>query len=124
MGYHFYKCSTADCGGNKYVYHSCRNRHCPQCGVFQKQQWLEDRQRELLPTTYFHLVFTLPHELNSLILGNRKELFNLLFSASAKTLLTFAKKDNYTPGIISVLHTWGQQLSFHLEDAERVAVSF
>ena len=72
--------------------------------------------QELLPVKYYHVVFTLPHELNSLIMGHRKLLYKLLFDASAATLLTFAKDEKYlgaTPGIISVLHTWGQQLSFH-----------
>jgi hypothetical protein len=72
--------------------------------------------QELLPVKYYHVVFTLPHELNGVILGHRKLLFKLLFDASAQTLLTFAKDPQYLaaqPGIISVLHTWGQQLSFH-----------
>ena len=72
--------------------------------------------QELLPVKYYHVVFTLPHELNSIVLGNRRTLFKLLFDASAKTLLAFAKDPKYLdalPGIISVLHTWGQQLSFH-----------
>lgn len=116
QGYHLYKCSREGCGKYHYRYHSCRNRHCPQCGSFQKEQWIEERSRELLPTHYFHVVFTLPHQLNGLILGNRKQLFKLLFAASAGTLLRFAKDKKYlgaTPGILSVLHTWGQQLSFH-----------
>ena len=72
--------------------------------------------QELLPVKYYHVVFTMPHELNSLVMGHRKLLFKLLFDASAQTLLCFAKDNKYlgaTPGIISVLHTWGQQLSFH-----------
>ncbi len=72
--------------------------------------------QELLPVKYYHVVFTLPHELNSLILGHRQLLFKLLFDASSQTLLTFAKDPQYldaVPGIISVLHSWGQQLSFH-----------
>ena len=80
------------------------------------QAGIEARRQELLPVKYYHVVFTLPHELNSIILGHRKILFKLLFDASAQTLLTFAKDVKYlgaTPGIISVLHTWGQQLSFH-----------
>lgn len=116
MGYHLYNCTHDDCGKYHYRYHSCRNRHCPQCGAFQKQQWIEDRMGEMLPTHYFHVVFTLPHELNGLVMGNRKILFNLLFDASSQTLLTFARDKKYLgamPGILSVLHTWGQQLSFH-----------
>ena len=127
LGYHTYQCSDDECAQIKYQYHSCRNRHCPQCGAFQKQQWIEDRKRELLPIAYYHVVFTLPHELNSIILGNRKQLFALLFEASAKTIQCFAKDKKYLnaqPGFLSVLHTWGQQFSFHLENADRVAVYF
>lgn len=116
LGYHLYKCKEEPCGQLKYVYHSCRNRHCPGCGGMQQAQWIDDRRAELLPINYYHVVFTLPHQLNSIILGNRVQLYKLLFDASAKTLLQFAADKKYlgaTPGIISVLHTWGQQLSFH-----------
>ena len=116
LGYHLYRCSNEGCGEIKYQYHSCRDRHCPQCGAIKKQQWIEARMQELLPVKYYHVVFTLPHELNSLVLGHRKVLYKLLFDAAAQTLLTFAKDEKYLgalPGIISVLHTWGQQLSFH-----------
>lgn len=116
LGYHVYQCSNEECGHVKYQYHSCRDRHCPNCGAIKKQEWIEARMQELLPVKYYHVVFTLPHELNSLVMGHRKLLYKLLFDASAQTLLTFAKDDKYLgalPGIISVLHTWGQQLSFH-----------
>lgn len=116
LGYHVYQCTADDCGHIKYQYHSCRDRHCPNCGAIKKQEWIEARTQELLPVKYYHVVFTIPHELNSLVMGHRKLLFKLLFDASAATLLCFAKDKKYigaTPGIISVLHTWGQQLSFH-----------
>jgi Putative transposase/Transposase zinc-binding domain len=116
LGYHVYQCGNEACGHIKYQYHSCRDRHCPNCGAVKKQEWIEARTQELLPVKYYHVVFTLPHELNSVVMGHRKLLFKLLFDASAQTLLTFAKDPKYlgaTPGIISVLHTWGQQLSFH-----------
>ncbi len=116
LGYHVYGCTKSDCGHIKYQYHSCRDRHCPNCGAVKKQEWIEARMQELLPVKYYHVVFTLPHELNSLIMGHRKLLYKLLFDASSGTLLTFAKDTKHmgaTPGIISVLHTWGQQLSFH-----------
>lgn len=115
-GYHLYQCDEPGCGHLKYQYHSCRNRHCPNCGALKKDEWVEDRMRELLPVKYYHLVFTLPHQLNSLILGNRNPLLKLLFDAASATLLTFAADEKYLgalPGIIAVLHTWGQQLSFH-----------
>lgn len=116
LGYHVYQCTGDDCKHIQYQYHSCRDRHCPNCGAIKKQEWIEARSRELLPVKYYHVVFTLPHELNSLVMGHRKLLYKLLFDASAATLLSFAKDEKYMgalPGIISVLHTWGQQLSFH-----------
>lgn len=116
LGYHIYRCSHDDCAHVKYQYHSCRDRHCPNCGALKKQQWIDARMQELLPVKYYHVVFTMPHELNSIVLGHRSLLFKLLFDASAQTLLQFAKDEKYLgamPGIISVLHTWGQQLSFH-----------
>lgn len=116
LGYHVYQCSDDKCGEIKYQYHSCRDRHCPQCGALKKEEWIEARSHELLAVKYYHVVFTLPHELNSIVMGHRKALYKLLFDASANTLLDFAKDPKYLgarPGIISVLHTWGQQLSFH-----------
>ena len=116
LGYHIYRCSDDNCAHVKYQYHSCRDRHCSQCGALKKQQWIERRTAELLPVKYYHVVFTLPHEINSLVMGYRKLLFKLLFDASSQTLLRFAADPKYLqaqPGIISVLHTWGQQLSFH-----------
>ena len=106
LGYHVYRCSDEDCGGVKYQYHSCRDRHCPQCGALKKDEWIEARMQELLPVKYYHVVFTLPHELNSLVMGHRKVLYKLMFDASAQTLLSFAGDEKYlgaTPGIISVL---------------------
>ncbi len=82
----------------------------------KKEEWIESRMAELLPVKYFHMVFTLPHELNTLVMGNRKSLYNLLLETSWYTLQKFSKDEKYlgaTPGVISVLHTWGQQLSFH-----------
>ena len=99
-----------------YQYHSCGNRHCPCCGGMKRDQWIEDRMCELLPTTYFHLVFTLPQELRSLCMGNRKLMFGLLFKAAQHTILTLSKDEKYmgaTPGIVSILHTNGQDLNFH-----------
>jgi len=116
LGYHVYRCNNEDCGHVKYQYHSCRDRHCPQCGGLKKKEWIEARTAELLPVKYYHVVFTIPHDLNSLVMGNRRVLYKLLFDASSQTLLTFSADKKYlaaTPGIISVLHTWGQQLSFH-----------
>ena len=116
FGYHAYRCADSNCGAMQYVYHSCRNRHCPQCGNSKKEEWIEARMKELLPVKYYHAVFTVPHQLNSLFLGNRVAMFNLLFDAVSYTLLKFSGDEKYLgaqPGIIAVLHSWGQQLSFH-----------
>ena len=114
IGKHVYGCSH--CDHVHHQYHSCGNRHCPNCGGLRREQWLQDRHSELLPTTYFHLVFTLPAELRSLVMGNRKVLFGLLFEAGTYTLRKLGNDGKYlggTPGIISILHTNGQDLTFH-----------
>jgi len=102
------------------MYHSCRNRHCPKCQTAAKEAWRVTRQRELLPVPYFHNVFTLPHEFNSLILrseNNQRLLLKLLFDATAQTLLQFGRTElRGQVGFTLVLHTWDQQLRphFHL----------
>jgi hypothetical protein len=116
MGLHHYKCDDAACNHIHCQYHSCGNRHCPNCGGLKKEQWIENLTAQLFPTAYYHVVFTLPHEFNGLISGNRKEMFTLLFEAASQTLLQFATDEKYvgaTGGITAVLHTWGQDLSFH-----------
>lgn len=106
-----------ECGYDRYRYHSCRNRHCPKCQTLAKAAWLEQRQQELLPVPYFHNVFTLPHELNPLILAserNRRALLKLLFQATAQTLLAFGENNlGGKVGFTTVLHTWDQQLRPH-----------
>ena len=105
------------CGHERYRYHSCRNRHCPKCQALAKAAWLQKRQQELLPAPYFHNVFTLPHELNRLILAserNRRALWDLLFHAAAETLLAFGENNlGGKVGFTMVLHTWDQQLRPH-----------
>lgn len=116
MGMHRFQCNDPDCKHVHWQYHSCGNRHCPNCGSSRTEAWIDFKMTDLLPTGYYHVVFTLPHELNGLIMGNRSLLFKLLFQAAAHTLLTLAKDEKYLggePGITSVLHTWGQDLSFH-----------
>lgn len=109
--------SCPRCGYSRYRYHSCRNRHCPKCQSLAKAEWLEARQQELLPTPYYHNVFTLPHELNGLVLysqRNRRALWGLLFRAASETLLAFGRtKLGGTIGFTLVLHTWDQQLRPH-----------
>jgi len=106
-----------DCGWSRPAYNSCRNRHCPKCQTMAKEEWLEKRMQELLPVPYFHCVFTLPHELNPLILQNKKVLLGLLFKSVNETLQTFAKDPKWKLqgqlGFIAVLHTWNQQLNDH-----------
>ena len=116
LGMHHYKCDDASCQHIHHQYHSCGNRHCPNCGGLKKEQWIENLTAQLFPTAYYHVVFTVPHEFNALMLGNRKLMFNLLFDSASATLLQFGKDPAYlggTIGITTVLHTWGQQLSFH-----------
>jgi hypothetical protein len=105
------------CGERRYVYHSCRNRHCPKCQTRAKERWLAARRAELLPAPYFHLVFTLPHELNALAQGNPRALYAMLFAAASETLVEFGRNPRWLGGEIAatvVLHTWGQTLSQHL----------
>lgn len=116
LGGHRHWCDT--CGYERYVYHSCRNRHCPKCQTTATAAWVGARQRELLPVPYFHHVFTLPHELNGLILTserNQRALLKLLFDATAQTLLEFGRTtfDGGRLGVTLVLHTWDQQLRPH-----------
>jgi hypothetical protein len=112
LGGHLDRCDA--CGFERPAYNSCRNRHCPKCQSLAKAQWLEKQTSELLPVGYFHLVFTLPHELNRLILGNKKILLGLLFKAVSETLLEFGQsRFGGTVGIIAVLHTWDQKLQDH-----------
>ena len=104
------------CGTVHYVLHSCRNRHCPRCQGIDKELWIKDRKLELLPVKYFHLVFTVPHELLELFRYNRKQMYNLLFEQSWETLCLFAQDPKLLDaqlGAIAVLHTWDQQLRFH-----------
>ena len=128
--YHIEICRTAilgghteacdHCGFKKNSYNSCRDRHCPKCQTLVKEKWLDARKSELLPCPYFHNVFTLPHELNPLILNNKKVMLAMLFGAAKETLQVFAGDPQWRLvgqlGFISVLHTWNQKLldHFHL----------
>lgn len=105
------------CGVLRYRYHSCRNRHCPQCQTRAKEAWLAARRRELLPVPYFHLVFTLPHAINELAGCDSRALYTLLFGAVANTLNAFAANPRWlggTPSFTLVLHTWKQNLGRHV----------
>src|SRR6266545_7343581 len=112
LGGHLKQCDT--CGFEHPSYNSCRNRHCPKCQSLAKPSWLQKQTSELLPVGYFHVVFTLPHVLNGLILANKKILLALLFKAVSKTLLEFGRSRlGGQVGFITVLHTWDQTLKDH-----------
>jgi hypothetical protein len=105
------------CGALRHVYHSCRNRHCPQCQTRAKEAWLAARRSGLLPVPYFHLVFTLPHDLNGLAGCDPRTLYELLFGAVSDTLTAFAANPRWlggTPSFTLVLHTWKQDLGRHI----------
>ncbi|WP_162054538.1 IS91 family transposase [Pontibacter pamirensis] len=120
------RCRTADMGGHvdactgcgqvRLSYNSCRNRHCPKCQGRKREEWIQAREAELLPVPYFHVVFTLPGTLHQLALHSPRIIYDTLFEAAWKTLLTFATDSKHLgarPGMVAVLHTWGQTLSLH-----------
>ena len=115
LGGHVDEC--ARCGHRAAIsYNSCRNRHCPKCQTATREQWIAARQKELLPTRYLHVVFTLPGRLAPLVLQNKKLLYDLLFRTTAETLLEVARDPKHLGaeiGFFSVLHTWNQRLSLH-----------
>ena len=105
-----------DCGHMEFHNNSCRNRNCPNCQAILKEVWIDKRRSEVIDSPYFHVVFTVPQELNHLIYGNQELLYSLLHRCSSETLLELARDRKYLgaiPGIIQVLHTWGQTLNFH-----------
>jgi hypothetical protein len=114
LGGHVTQCDH--CGEVRYHDHSCGNRSCPQCGGSKRAAWLAKCQANLLPVPYFHVVFTLPHELSALALGNRELLYRLLFDSAKETLLEVAADPKHLGariGVLMVLHTWGQKLEHH-----------
>lgn len=114
LGYNISQCT--DCGHMEFHNNSCRNRNCPNCQAILKEIWIDKRRVEVIDSPYFHVVFTVPHELNPLIYGNQELLYSLLHRCSSETLLELSRDKKYlgaTPGIIQVLHTWGQTLNFH-----------
>ena len=114
LGGHVDACSQ--CGHQAISYNSCRNRHCPRCQTHVRERWIEARCRDLLPTAYAHVVFTIPRALAPLALQNKAAVYGLLMRASAETLLEIAadpKRLGAEIGFFSVLHTWNQQLQHH-----------
>lgn len=114
LGGHVDECD--ECGHIKVSYNSCRNRHCPKCQTMKKEKWLEERNKDLLPIPYYHVVFTVPSELKELMLRNKKEMYSLLFKSSSETLMELSKDKKYLGakiGFIGILHTWGQNIIDH-----------
>ena len=114
LGGHLDECTR--CGHRAISFNSCRDRHCPKCQTAARERWIAARQRELLPTPYAHIVFTLPRRLAPLVLQNKKVLYDLLFRISAETLLEVARNPRHLGaeiGFFTVLHTWSQQLKIH-----------
>jgi hypothetical protein len=115
LGGHVDECQ-AGCGFARVSYNSCRNRHCPKCQAMASARWLEGRMDRILPTHYFHVVVTLPHELGPLALRNKQVIYNLLFQAGSQALLELAEgyqRLRARVGFTAVLHTWSQELLFH-----------
>ena len=115
LGGHIEQCDQ--CGFERIAYNSCRDRHCPKCQTMVKEKWLNDRKADLLPCSYFHMVFTVPHELNPIILRNPKIMLKNLFTAVSLTLQAFARDPQWKIkgqlGFICILHTWSQKLTAH-----------
>lgn len=111
LGGHVDACN--ECGNITISYNSCRNRHCPKCQGKNREDWIKARENELLPVPYFHVVFTLPDDLNSLAMHEPKLVYDTLFEAAWETLYTFGKNKDVHMGMIAILHTWGQNLSLH-----------
>lgn len=114
LGGHVEQCDA--CGHQRVAYNSCRNRHCPKCQSLTRAQWLEQRQVDLLPVEYFHVVFTVPQEIASIAYQNKAVVYDILFRATAETLRTIAADPRHMGaeiGFIAILHTWGQNLLHH-----------
>ena len=114
LGGHVERCE--DCAHERIAYNSCRNRHCPKCQAAAARQWLEDRQAELLPVPYYHLVFTLPAAIGAVAFQNKAAVYDLLFRTAAETLTTLAADPKHLGariGLTAVLHTWGSALTHH-----------
>jgi Putative transposase/Transposase zinc-binding domain len=116
LGGHVARCENPACGHTEIAYNSCRNRHCPKCQAAASRRWLADREAELLPVPYFHVVYTLPSELRDIAYQNKRVVYDLLMKAAAETTLTIAadpKRLGARIGITAVLHTWGSAMTLH-----------
>ena len=116
LGGHLDRCDDPDCHRLHLSYNSCRNRHCPKCQGHKREQWIRAREAELLDVPYFHVVFTLPHELNTVCLCQAKEVYGMLFKTAWSVIRDMAANPKFMggrTGMVAVLHTWGQNLSLH-----------
>ena len=116
LGGHVARCENQTCGYTTIAYNSCRNRHCPKCQGAQAREWMEAREAELLAVPYFHIVFTLPSRIAAIAYQNKAVIYDLLFKASAETMLTIAADPKHLGariGFTSVLHTWGSAMTHH-----------
>ena len=116
LGGHVARCENAKCGHTQIAYNSCRNRHCPKCQGAAAREWLAAREAELLPVPYFHVVFSLPAQIADIAYHNKAVIYDILFKASAETLITIAADPKHLGariGVLSVLHTWGSALTHH-----------
>lgn len=116
LGGHVARCENDACGHTTIAYNSCRNRHCPKCQGAAAREWMEEREAELLPVPYFHIVFTLPAPIGDVAHQNKAVVYDLLFKASAETLTTIAADPKHLGArvaITSVLHTWGSAMTHH-----------
>lgn len=114
LGYHI--CTCEECGEEYFGYNSCRNRHCPMCQNYAREKWIQKESSYLLDSKYFHIITTVPYELNEIFLYNSKICYNILFKATSESILTLADDPKWLGakvGITSILHTWGQTMEFH-----------
>jgi hypothetical protein len=116
LGGHVARCENEECGYTQIAYNSCRNRHCPKCQGAAAREWLAEREAELLPVPYFHVVFSLPAQIADIAYQNKAAIYDILFKASAETMITIAADPKHLGariGVLSILHTWGSALTHH-----------
>jgi len=114
LGYHI--CTCQDCGEEYFGFNSCRNRHCPMCQNYRREKWIQNESSYLLDSKYFHIITTVPYELNDLFLYNQKICYDILFKATSESILELCDDPKWLGakvGITSILHTWGQTMEFH-----------
>lgn len=114
LGYHI--CTCEECGEEYFGYNSCRNRHCPMCQNYAREKWIQKESSYLLDSKYFHIITTVPYELNEIFLFNQKNCYNILFKSTSEAILELSNDSKWLGakvGITSILHTWGQTMEFH-----------